>query len=112
MTTVSSSFESRTIRPVGGLVAATRRPWYRRVLIPEIVEEANPPRPLVSSHSRLDASAKLPQTSLLNSIIRLNHSGPVVIPLSRSWGKYGSQLQSCLNRARSRMIQSNDRIQE
>src|SRR6185369_17538164 len=37
-----------TQRPTGGLVAATRRPWYRRVLHPLIVPEANPPIPFVS----------------------------------------------------------------
>jgi hypothetical protein len=45
--------DSNTIRPAGGLVAATNRPWYRRVFNPMIVVEAYPPMPLVSSHSRV-----------------------------------------------------------
>ena len=42
MIKVSSNLDRRTIRPTGGLVAAVRRPWYRRVLAPvmEALEKA------------------------------------------------------------------------
>ena len=49
-------------------MAATSKPWYRRVFKPIMVEEANPPKPFVSSHSRREASFKLSQTSRLKRI--------------------------------------------
>src|ERR1700739_1550622 len=42
-------------------VAATRRPWYLRVLHPLTVLEANPPSPFVSSYPRRSAASRLVQ---------------------------------------------------
>jgi hypothetical protein len=70
MMTVSSSFESIVIRPSGGFVAAVKRPWYRRVFAPEIVDDAKLPRPFVSSHSRLEAASKFVQMSESKEIMR------------------------------------------
>src|SRR5690348_8122753 len=61
--TISSSFGTSSVRPSGGRSAATSSPWYRRVSCPPTVPEANPPIPLVSSHSRDSAEAKSPQIS-------------------------------------------------
>ncbi len=63
MTSVSSNFDNSTYRPTGGRVAATSRPWYRRVFMPAIVDEAKPPMPLVSSHSRDFTCSSLEQMS-------------------------------------------------
>src|SRR6516164_5759507 len=70
MIRVSSTFDNNTIRPTGGLVAATRSPWYRRVLMPDTVEDAKPPRPFVSSHSRLAEAFRSRQTVSSNRIMR------------------------------------------
>src|SRR5438094_10163094 len=69
MIRVSSNFDNRTNRPTGGFVAATRRPWYLRVLHPLTVPEANPPSQFVSSHSRLRAASRLVQISSPNRIM-------------------------------------------
>src|ERR1700704_2230350 len=74
---VSSSLERRTIRPTGGLVAATSRPWYRRVFNPVMVEEANPPIPLVSSHSSRLAASRLRQTDSSNWLMPEGFDQPV-----------------------------------
>src|SRR5690242_545407 len=61
--TISSSFGTSSVRPSGGRSAATSSPWYRRVSCPPTVPDANPPIPLVTSHSRDSAEAKSPQIS-------------------------------------------------
>ena len=78
MIKVSSSLESRTMRPTGGLVAAVRRPWYRRVLAPVMEALEKPPIPLVSSHSRCSAASRLLQTSLSSSIMTAPSGKPLV----------------------------------
>src|SRR5947209_7639582 len=69
MIRVSSSFDNRTNLPTGGFVAATRKPWYLRVLHPLTVPDANPPSPFVSSHSRRSAASRSVQISSPNRIM-------------------------------------------
>jgi hypothetical protein len=40
------------MRRTGGVIAATSRPWYLRVLRLGTVDDAYPPSALVASHSR------------------------------------------------------------
>ena len=57
------------MRPIGGRVATISRPWYRRVRRPLTVPIANPPRPSVTSHSRLAPSSSEPHTSGPNAMV-------------------------------------------
>ncbi len=47
---------------------AVRRLWWRLVLHPTSVDDANPPNPFVSSHSLDNAVSKSEQVSLSNAI--------------------------------------------
>ena len=54
MVAYASTAARRTTLSVGGFVAATRCPWYLRVLEPATVPIANPPRPFGNIHSSLE----------------------------------------------------------
>jgi len=53
----SERWLSMTIRPSGAGRAATSMPWKRRVATPATVPEAEPPRPFVTSHSRVSSAS-------------------------------------------------------
>src|SRR5689334_19127336 len=56
--------DSSTMRRTGAAIAATSRPWYLRVLQQGTVDDANPPMPLVASHSRaINPSIGMPPAS-------------------------------------------------
>ena len=54
-------------RVAGGVRAANSSPWYRRVSVPATVPAANPPRPLVTIHSRAWATARSPHSARSSS---------------------------------------------
>ena len=58
--TTSSTRERSTMRWTGGVIAATSRPWYLRVLSEGMVDDAYPPRWLAISHSRRRRSSSRP----------------------------------------------------
>jgi hypothetical protein len=64
MESESSNHERRTCLPWGLLRFATRMPWYFRVLQFNIVLEAYPPNPFVSSHSQFSDFSRLEQETL------------------------------------------------